>query len=293
VYEPLIASVSLTAEGIIGKLNKRLFPSAEMAILAAPGSLPLAVKIDADGAFHAGSDDRLEAGQFASDRLVDETAARRQEMYRTLFAASTAESPLEVQGPTLLFWTPPVDPHLDVGDILTLVGDALAAVPIVVTPPATGQMFAIPSVLLPFEAVNGPDGTPVSSAYSNVQGNWVEGMVAASQVTLRFQMPRSLTPLALKSSTLHVEINAPSRTVDFLGWNGRQPVHLQQASSPVGEVQTPIRELNALQLDPGGGLLLTIDVGRHPREQQADIAKVGWSIKRVWLDVDVAKIEHH
>jgi hypothetical protein len=289
--EPPIVSVSLTNRGIVGKLNTQLFANAENAILAAPDALPLAVKIDADGAFQAGSNDRLQPGQFDSNPLLDETAARRQEMYRTLYSPSAAGSPLKMKGPTLLFWTPPIDVHVSVDDTQRLVGDALTAVPIVMTPPARGSAFAIPSVLLPFEAVDGPDGTPVSSAYSNVRRSWVDGMVAASQITLRFQIPKVLSPLAIKRSTLYLEIKAPSRTVAISGWDGKKPVLLEQVHSPIGRLQTPIRDAKALRLDGEGGLLLTINVGPHPREHEADIAKVGWSITRVWLDVDAAMIE--
>jgi hypothetical protein len=289
--EPPVVSVSLTNQGVVGQLNTRLFANAETAILAAPEALPLAVKIDAEGVFQAGSDDRLEAGQFDSATLLDETAARRQEMYRALFSPSGTGSPLEVKGPTLLFWTPPIDPHVSFGDTQRLVGDALTAIPIVVTPPARGSTFAIPAVLLPFEAVDGPDGTPVSPAYSNARRSWVDGMVTASQITLRFQTPKTLTPMDLKSSTLYVEIKAPSRTIAISGWDSQQPVSLQRVTSPVGRMQTSIRDAKALRLDAEGGLRLNINVGPHPLEQEADIAKVGWSIKRVWLDVDAATIE--
>jgi hypothetical protein len=45
-----------------------------------------------------------------------------------------------------------------------------------------------------------------------------------------------------------------------------------------------------LRVDAEGGLLLNINVGTHPREREADLAQVGWSVARVWLDIDEAVI---
>ncbi|MCC6492714.1 MAG: hypothetical protein IT424_06815 [Pirellulales bacterium] len=80
LHEKRVVSATLAEEGIVGTLNGRLFAEAETAILAAPGALPLAVRIAADGHFQAGAVDRLEAGQFAAAGLLDERTTRRQRL---------------------------------------------------------------------------------------------------------------------------------------------------------------------------------------------------------------------
>ncbi|MCC6492715.1 MAG: hypothetical protein IT424_06820 [Pirellulales bacterium] len=169
------------------------------------------------------------------------------------------------------------------------VGEALTAVAISLMPPSPGASFAIPSVFLPFEAVDGPDGTPATSAYSNARRSWVDGMVTASQITLRFQTPKSLAPLAIEKATLHVEISAPSRVVTLAGWQGEVATPLQRVTSPVGRLTAAIPDARMLGLDSTGGLRVNINVSSHPREQEANISKVGWSVQNVWLDIDAAR----
>ncbi|MBA3485010.1 MAG: hypothetical protein H0T51_24705 [Pirellulales bacterium] len=286
-------TTTLTPLGIEGTLTGPYFATIENAIIAAPSKPWLAVKVDDEGVFRAGSKERLEHDQFASTQLLNDQTNRRQKILRSLVAAEKGEPSLRLNGPTLLFWTKPLEAPVAFG-LTEQVGDALVVMPISITRPAPGSKVAIPALLLPFEAVEGNDGTPVTSAYSNASRAWVDALVAATQITLRFQAPPTLLPLSIKRVTLHVEIAAPSRTVAIAGWNARQLLTVKTVDSPVGgRLQAAITDPQMLQLDDRGGLLLNINVGPHPREATAALAEVGWNVKRVWLDVDEAVIERH
>ena len=98
--------------------------------------------------------------------------------------------------------------------------------------------------------------------------------------------------MTVKRATLHVEITAPARSVVISGWRDQTRTPITSASSPVGKRLTaPIRDAQLLQLDAQGGLLLNIDVGTHPHESDASLAKVGWKIDKVWLEIDEAVVD--
>jgi hypothetical protein len=283
-------SATLTENGIEGKLESPSFQGGRDAIMVAPGAPHLAVMIDKKGAFSAGPDATLEPGQFVRSQLVDDRGNRRQQLYRELLAGGPQG--LAVDGPALLFWTSALKSPVALGQTEREVGEALVLAPIALSRKRQGSSIAIPSLLIPWETVAGPDGTPVTSAYSNADRRWVEGLVAATNITMRFQMPTTTLPLKIQRATLYLVITAPSRDVSIVAWNGDQPIPLTTRSSPAGvRMVVTMDDSGATALDDRGGLLLNINVGRHPREQEANLAQSGWHIDRAWLDVNEAVVQ--
>jgi hypothetical protein len=93
-------------------------------------------------------------------------------------------------------------------------------------------------------------------------------------------------------ATFHLDVTAPSREVSVVAWNGDQPIPLVTRSSPAStRIIVTLDDPRTTALDDRGGLLLNINVGRHPREEEADLAKSGWNIDRAWLDVNEAVIQ--
>jgi hypothetical protein len=117
-------------------------------------------------------------------------------------------------------------------------------------------------------------------------------LVAATNITQRFQMPRMALPLEIRRATLYVDVTAPSREVSVAGWNGVTSVPLATKASPASvRMVASLDDPHALGLDNRGGLLLNVNVGRHPQEKEANLTRVGWHIDRVWLDVDEAIVQ--
>jgi hypothetical protein len=281
---------TLTEQGIQGQLDSSLLHGGQDAMMAAPGAPNLAVAIDSNGVFAAGADQTLEPGQFVQSQLVDDRRNRRQRLYRELLTGDRPHA--LVDRPTLLFWASPMKPPMALGETQQNVGEALVLAPLVLARPQPGSSVVIPSLLIPWQAVSGPDGTPVTSAYSNVERRWVDGLVAATRITLRFQMPAMALPLKIQRATFYLDVTAPSRNVSIVGWNRDQPVPLTTRSSPVGaRLAVSVDDPSLTGLDDRGGLRLNINVGRHPREEVADLAQSGWRIDRAWLDVNEALIE--
>jgi len=289
---PPLVDASLTSRGLQGELTASVVPQAENAILVAPGLPAVAVEIDAAGRWTAAIDARLEIDQFVAARMLDAPAQRRQTAYRNLLAPGATRPALRVDGPMLMFWTPPRTSPVSIGAGRRQVGACLMIAPVRVARPKTGGAVAIPAPLLPFTSVDSPDGSPASSAYSNLAGQWVDGLIAASRISLRFQIPPTALPMTVNRATWYVDVNAPGRKVDFSAWRGQTPASVAVVTSPAGRrVAIRLDDPTLLKLDAHGGLTLTIDVGPHPNEEEASLAKVGWNIERAWLEIHEATVD--
>lgn len=292
IADPLITGATLTKLGIRGSLGAQYIESLGNAVLAAPGAPMITVDLAGDGTFLAAHDARLEVDQFLVGQVWDDQSRRRLEGYRSLFSSPGNSAALKLDGPTLLFWTAPRQLPVTIETTRRRVGDCLMMAPLQLLPPASGSVVAIPAMLLPFESADGPDGTGATSAYSNGNREWVDGLVAATQINLRFQAPQAAMPMTIKRATLYVDIAAPGRTVAISGWRGQQRKKVHSTSSPLARrLIATIDDPTLLELDLRGGLLLNIDVGQHVHEKDAALAKVGWRIERVWLEIDEAIVE--
>ena len=100
--------------------------------------------------------------------------------------------------------------------------------------------------------------------------------------------------LASKLPTIDLRGAVADSGIPLVGLDshGRSLAPLRTIRSPVGQrVDVPIVDAEVLRLDDRGGLALSINVGPHPREREANLAQVGWSIERVWLDIDAAVVQ--
>ena len=137
---------------------------------------------------------------------------------------------------------------------------------------------------LKFTAVDGPDGTSLTSAYSNERREWVDGLSRQTRISLRFELPAVLLPLKITTARLAATIHAPGREVMVAGWRGGQRVAVATHRSPVRQQLTmQIDDPSILSLDDQGGLILNLDVAPHPAEATGGESRTAWRVSDVYL----------
>ena len=172
-------------------------------------------------------------------------------------------------------------------------GSALGAVPRdrARTPPGTRVVIPLP--FLDYRSVLGPLREP-SAAYSNATHEWIEARTS-SETYLRFELPRQVLPIRLDRARLVVRINAPSRTVQLLGYGSQRWVSLATWNSPVGGFPLEITDPELLELDDQGGFLLGITVApdRSSEAVTGLVTRLGsaWKIEAVELEVTGETLE--
>ncbi len=181
-------------------------------------------------------------------------------------------------------WTDPWDSGLALAGDHVLRGEALVAVPITLRRPPPSETINVPPPWLKFIAVDGPDGTTLTSAYSNERREWVDGLSRQTRISLRFELPAVLLPLEITTARLAATIHAPGRDVMVAGWRGGQRVAVATHRSPVRQQLTmQIDDPSILSLDDQGGLILNLDVAPHPDEKTAGESRTAWRISDVYL----------
>ncbi len=279
------ARAAFGPQGLRGTVSSGPFQQPADAVIALPWRGRLAAELDDEGRFTAGTADVLAPGQFITGAMLSDEQRRRQAVYEQLLSeAGPGKHPGR---PTLFAWAPPLDMHLRFPEDLRQVGSALVAIPLKIEQTPPGARVVIPSPFLDFRSVGGLGGKP-SAAFSNSVREWIE-MRTPSTVFLRFQVPRQVLPIALDRASLTIRVNAPSRELEVLGFQGREPVSLASKNGPVGDLKFDVTRSDVLELDDGGGLLLGIGIDRwQASSSKGDLrAPVGsaWKIEAVELEV--------
>src|SRR5207249_848693 len=92
--EPLAAVARFGPVGLEGKLKSGPFTDLADALLATPTGRNLAVRMNADGGFRAGTPDILPAGQYLATTVLSDRQQRRQNLYRE-FLSRKGHNPVE------------------------------------------------------------------------------------------------------------------------------------------------------------------------------------------------------
>lgn len=287
---PIRARATFGPEGLAGVLSTGPFQDAGDAIIAMPMQQALAVRLGPEGSFTAGADDVLAAGHYLGRTVLSDRQRQRQQVYQRLLRDD--HKPKYPDRPTMLVWASPLDMQLLLADDVERVGDALVAIPLELKRPLPGVRVTIPSPFLPYRAVALPGELAESLPFSNIEGKWLGPLPRASRVMLRFQCPEELLPLRPAKARMSVTLNAPSRKVKILGLDGARVVSLAEFQSPVGQIEVEVDRANVLSLDPRGGLRLGIDIGSiEGRKKTANIARTGWKIDEVRVDLTAETLE--
>jgi hypothetical protein len=292
--EPLRVTARFGPDGVEGELSAGPFRELSDALLspaaargglrpagaASGGGRNLAVRLQEEGRFRAGTADILPAGQFLASAVLTDRQQRRQDVYRAFLERPVAA---HLQGRDfLLAWARPIDPPFSLVPEARTVGSALLVVPLQLERPAAGTRVTIPGPFLACQRIM-PRG----------MGHPVLESVGAVDMHLRFQLPAEVLPFQVERARLFARINAPARRVTVGGFQGEDPVQpvvpIRSVESPLDPLHIDLTEPGMLRLDEGGGLHVNVAISdRHEgglAGPGASAVETKWTIEGLELEV--------
>lgn len=277
---PVRAVAGFGPDGLRGHLNAGGFRDPADAVLTAANGRNLAVRLEPDGAFRAGSADVLPPGQFLAGAVLSDRQQRRQALYQQLLKRDPAKR--ADRGNVLLAWAEPADLHFALAPGARRVGTALLVVPLKWERPAPGTRVTVPGPLVTVSRLVEED-LAVPLPPPSTQG---------VRMRLRFQPPEAVLPLHTERARLTLKINAPGRRVTVAApppEGGKGPVgagrELRRVDSPLDPIRLDLTAEDLLRADKGGGLRLDLMISEAAQEGGAGTGGNPWAIEYCELEL--------
>src|SRR5262249_2752773 len=268
--KPVEATVRFGPQGAEGRVAVGPFRQFEDVLLSTSGQHIVAVRLEADGSFRAGSEDELPAGQLILGGLLSDRQRVHQRLYEQLLAEP---QPRYVADRSLvLAWAEPVDMHFTLVPQARTKGSALLVVPLRFERTPRDTRVTVPAALVSCRRITS-DGRSLRPATESP---------LATNMRLRFQIPASVLPLVVESVRLTIKLYAPSREVVIGAFVGDDAVPLRRLTGPLGIEQVEIADPRLLQPDEQGALSMYLMVG-EVRGGSAE--QILWRIESVGLEV--------
>lgn len=251
------------------------------AVIAVPGQPCLAVR--ADGArLRAGPGDVLDKKRYLAGRWLSDEQHRRQVVIEQMLQSESGDA-RELPQPLLLGWSNAVDMGFQFSDHQQRFGTALWSLPLKIDRPPGGTRVVIPSPFLQFSAVTRLTSENMSPLYNRRVGTWIPSQ-KPTETWLRFQVPAAALPLRIQQARLHVQITAPSRTVQIVRRDGDRTQPLRKVDNPIGQIELTLEGATLPELDAAGRLLLGIFVSEMAGESSESRTSL-WKIDTVQLEI--------
>jgi hypothetical protein len=275
--KPIQALARFGRNGIEGTLSTGPFQELEDALLATPDQRNLAVHLQPEGAFRAGSEDVLAPRQFLASAVLTDRQQRRQEVYRKLLARSTTGA--RETRDMLYAWARPVDLGFTLAPDVQARGSALVMAPVQWQRPAPGTQVKVPGPLVRYERIIGKVTTRPTVESTN-----------STEMNLRFLLPPAVLPLKVDHAVLTVKMEAPNRRVTIAANVDGKPVELHSVETPLNLIRLRIDDPRFLTLDAAGGLRLDVSLSEPLRKDVKSGSRVApgaeqWTIE--YLEVEV------
>ncbi len=247
--QPLEATVRFGSAGVEGHVSSGPFGPLEDVLLITPGSQALAVRVQADGSFQAGSQDELPAGQFLAGGLLSDRRRARQRLYEKLLAEP--QTRYLANHALLLAWAEPVDLQFTLAAAARTTGEALLTLPVRFEPTPPGTSVTVPAAFVNCRRI-ATDGRALPPASESR---------LPSTFRLRFQVPASVLPLQVERARLTLKLHAPAREVALGLVMDDNTIPLRRLSNPLGLEKIELADPQLLRLDDQGTLSLRVEVG--------------------------------
>lgn len=273
--EPIAATLRFGPNGAEGRVsgiaNRRL----EDVVISTPAQLRLAVRVEPDGTFRAGSADALPPGQFVAETLLNDKQRDRQQLYAKILAAPLPRRFANRR--LMLAWTDPLEVPFTLAPPSRLMGSALFTIPLQFERSPPGTAVTIPGAFLSLQRVN-EEGNRLRLASESAQ---------PANMRLRFQIPVEVLPLRIDRARFTIKLSAPSREVVVAAFKDGRPDVVRKVQSPIGVEAIDLTETRHLQLDDQGGLYVNVDIGDTPTVLGPDDKPVGVNWRIDYLDLEV------
>ncbi len=265
----VLATARFGPAGVDGILDAGLFKEPTDSIIATHAREPLAVRIEADGSFHCGSEDVLPTGQYLTGTVLTDRQQRRQTVYQQLL---TEPRPRYLEGRDLLLaWTDPSELPFIPEEGAKVVGALLLAVPLEFERSPANTQVTVPRGFIPFGRVFNDKSIPVKMEAS-----------FPIDMELRFQLPAAVLPLRVERATLFARVSTPSRPFSVYGTANNKPESLFRAEAPTEAIRFEIADPAHLKLDEQGGLHLHVAVGEVMAGARVETP---WKIESLALEI--------
>jgi hypothetical protein len=230
---------------------------------------PLAVRLNPDGTFRAGSGDVLPPGQWLAGTLLSDEQQQRQEVYRTFLKRSEVGRPRE-QRNLLLAWARPIDMHFRLANEPRHTGTALLIMPLRLERPDSGTRVTVPGPFLSYRRIK--DGVSIGLT---------PGSNLAVDSDLRFQIPAELLPFKVERARVLLRIEAPSRRVTLSVPSKDKPVEVHGVDNPLDPIRVDLADEKLLGLDAEGGLSVRLAVSEPLKGGQEE----KWTLHYIEVEV--------
>jgi hypothetical protein len=264
---PVSAYARFGPNGVDGTLTTTAFRNAADALILTAARETLAVRLQPDGTFAAGTDDMLPAGHFLAGAVLTDRQQKRQAVYRQLLNGSPPE--YMAGRDLLLAWGDMEEVPFTARDGSRMVGTALWVIPLEFEQPAAGTRVTVPPGFISYRRVDGGTGRATMES------------TRAANMLLRFQLPASVRGLKVERATLHLRVRAPSRRVAVGGLADGRPVALDSKDSPAEPIRVEVDDAKLLRVDEQGGLHFSLSVANLGNE----ILDTPWRIESLGLEV--------
>jgi hypothetical protein len=263
-----MAHVAIGKE-LTGELRNSQWDDLADAILLFPNRRPIPVEIGDDGKLRLDSGSPLGEGQFISGKLLSDEQRRRQALVASIYERRAKSKFLD--RPLLLAWTEAEPEGLHAPGDPRRFHATMITIPVEFHRPDSGPV-AVGSSLLPFKSVASPVGEGQAAVYDALQGKWVE-LTRKSSFWVRFQLPPELLPVDVATATVEIDLNVPSRTVDFRTYRNGEAVAQGDSTSPGGTLTFILDATKDFEVDEQGGILFGIRVSDPPVDTSGPGAK--------------------
>lgn len=265
--------VSATAKfgpnGIQGRISTGNLTGISDAVLSSKSRELLAINLDGNGNFSAGTANVLPPGQYSPNPVLTDKQQRRQEIIKKIHSGS-APKYLEGRDFILAWADAPVSSLLHESDT-KISGDVLVVIPVEFEKSDPDASILAPRGLVSYKRYE--DGKPIpvrmSASYP-------------VDMRLRFQVPNSTLPIKLDKAILHLHLRAPFRRLTVSGVNGSSLKQLQQTEAPIEPIKIEINDPELLKLDSDGGIWLNIAIGAASAGSDAES---NWKIELLSLEL--------
>lgn len=262
-----------------GQLRHAPWKNLEDGVLLFPFRPPVPVEITADGALKIRSDEPLGAGQFVPGRLLNDEQRRRQDLLRAI-CARTPKSGFPAE-PTLAAWTTDEPVGLKIPGEARRFQSSLVTIPVEIHLPPAGEPVAVANSFISLRTAMSPLGEGQSAVLDHVAGEWVESRTSTT-AWLRFRLPRELRDLEVESAVLSIDLQVPSRRVEYRTYDGTKAVDQGVEESPAGPRTFQLRAGEDFTVDDEGGILFGFKVSEAETD---DERKPAWKVNYMRMNV--------
>ena len=253
----MAAEARIDTNGLSGRVLLPEGMQLSDAILATPTGR-IALNVTNDGNWTADQNSTLLPGQFIKASILGDEQQRRTRILTELLKAQPNKRVPAV--PMVYGWTKAWDTGFNYGQDAPVNGSSLVAIPISWTAGAPDQECTLPSPLLTFQEVTGPDGNRQGGFYDSRNNKWQEKS-GESASWIAFELPRRIMPVTLKRAEITIKVKGAVGRLQISGFKDGQVQPIQTWESPVGTLTYTIEDGSLIPLDANGRFNIRIDAG--------------------------------